>query len=59
MSTDNETVLDAEPNSAEVNDRLLSLSWNNGILGAVYYDLATMELTLGNSFISQDFRAFI
>lgn len=48
MST-NETLQDAEnPTSADISDCILSLSWNNGVLGAVYYDLCSMEMTIGN-----------
>lgn len=50
MSTENQTVPEAEqPSLADLSDRILSISWNNGILGAVYYDLASMEVTIGRS----------
>lgn len=35
-----------DPNDTETSDCILSISWNNGILGAVYYNLDSSELTI-------------
>lgn len=47
MGTEDQIVLEQ---MTDTNDRVLSISWTNGIMGSVYYDLATLELTIGNSF---------
>lgn len=51
MSTEDQIVPE-QVTVPDISNRVLCVSWNNGIMGAVFYDLATMELTLGN-FVSK------
>lgn len=58
MSTEDQIVPE-QATVPDISNRVLSVSWNNGIMGAVYYDLATMELTLGNFVLKLDIKSCI